>query len=99
MIPKKVVHLVQHKSHSRAFWGDAVLVKDAEGGPDGPKAVFAVEGKGDNRIEVTANELIAGLELYLNDKLVDMTKIKVVSKQKFQYRKNKDAPLEEVLIG
>ena len=32
------------------------------------------------------------------ERLSDMTKIKVVGKQKFQYRKDKKAPLEEVEI-
>ena len=68
--PKKVVHLVEHKRHSRAFWVDSTLVKDV----GGIKAVFTVEVKDGNRIEVTANELIASLELHLNDKLVDMGK-------------------------
>jgi hypothetical protein len=68
--PKKVVHLVQHKRYSRAFWADSTLVKDT----GGIKAVFRVEVKSANHIEVEANELIASLDLYLNGKLVDMKK-------------------------
>ncbi len=33
------------------------------------------------------------------EKLSDMTKIKVVGKQKFQYRNDKKSPLEEVVVG
>jgi len=68
--PRKVVHLVEHKRHSRAFWVDSTLVKDVAG----IKATFAVEVKAGNRIEVQANEHIASLDLYLNDKLLDMKK-------------------------
>jgi len=73
--PRKVVHLVESKLHSRAFWVDAVLVKDAAG----PKAVFQVEVKDANRIEVKANEHVAALELHLSAKLVDMSKPVTVS--------------------
>ncbi len=68
--PKRVVHLVEHKRFSRAFWVDAVLVKDA----GNIKAVFDVRVTKGNRIEVKANELIASLDLHLSEKLVDMSK-------------------------
>ncbi len=68
--PKEVVHLVEHKRYSRAFWVDSKLIKDA----GGMQATFRVRvGKG-NRIEVAANEQIASLELHLTDKLVDMAR-------------------------
>jgi hypothetical protein len=66
--PKKVVHIVEHKSCSRAFWADCELVRDAAD----LRAVFTVEVKEGNRIEVQAGEEIAALELHLTDKLVDM---------------------------
>jgi DNA-binding IclR family transcriptional regulator len=63
-----VVHIVEHKSCSRAFWVDCELVRDAAD----LRAVFTAEVKEANRIEVQAGEEIAALELYLTDKLVDM---------------------------
>ncbi len=72
--PRTVVHLVQHKSHSRAFWVDAILVSDDPRTPDGPKATFKVTVEKGNRIRVQANELISALELDLNATLVDMTR-------------------------
>ncbi len=68
--PKKVVHLIEHEQHSRAFWVDATLVKPAEN----VKAVFTVEAKAGNVIAVEANEHVATLELLLDGKLVDMDK-------------------------
>ena len=83
LYPKKVVHLVEHKRYSRAFWVDSTLVKDASG----IKAVFQVEVKDGNRIEVEANELIASLQLHLNEKLVDMKKpVTVVAGEKTLYQ-------------
>jgi len=86
--PRKVVHLVEHKSFSRAFWVDSVLVKDLPPASDvADKPVFTVEVKKGNRIEVTANEHIAVLELYLNAKLVDMAKpVTVVAGKKELYK-------------
>jgi len=81
--PKKIVHLVEHKRYSRAFWADARLVKDV----GGIKAVFTVEVKKSNRIEVTANEHVAALDLHLNGKLVDMKKpVTVVAGKKQLYQ-------------
>lgn len=81
--PRKVVHLIEHKRHSRAFWVDSTLVKDTAG----IKAVFEVEVKAGNRIEVHANEHIASLDLGLNDKLVDMKKpVTVVAGKKTLYQ-------------
>ena len=68
--PKRIVHLVSHKRYSRAFWVDSTPVRDA----GGLGAVFRVHVKKPNRIEVEANERIASLDLYLNDKIVDMSK-------------------------
>jgi len=68
--PKEIVHLVDHKRYSRAFWVDSTLVEDA----GGMAAVFKVRVKDGNRIEVEADEKFAGLDLYLTDKLVDTTK-------------------------
>ncbi|HET6430236.1 MAG TPA: hypothetical protein VFJ30_17600 [Phycisphaerae bacterium] len=68
--PKRVVHIVEGKQFSRAFWVDAVLVKDAAD----QRAVFDVQVGKDNRIEVKADELIASLDLYLSEKLLDMAK-------------------------
>jgi len=77
--PKEVVHLVDHKRYSRAFWVDSTVVKDGAGFA----AVFKVRVKDANRIEVEADEKFASLDLYLNDKLVDMTKpVTVVSGDK-----------------
>jgi len=67
--PKTVNHIVEHKRYSRAFWVDAKLVKDA----GGMRAIFEVRAKG-NRIEIDANEQVAELDLYLNEKIVDMGK-------------------------
>ena len=81
--PKKVVHLVEHPSHSRAFWADAALVKVTKG----VKGVFTVEITKPNRIEVKANEHIASLDLYLTAKLVDMAKpVTVVAGTKTLYK-------------
>ena len=66
--PKMVSHIVEHKRYSRAFWVDAKLTKDA----GGMQATFEVRVKDGNRIEIDANEQIAELDLYLNDKLVDV---------------------------
>ena len=81
--PKKIVHLVEHKRYSRAFWADATLVKDV----GDIKAVFTVEVGKDNRIEVTGNEHIAALDLHLSDKVVDMKKpVTVVAGKKQLYK-------------
>jgi hypothetical protein len=81
--PKKVVHLVEHKRYSRAFWVDSTLVKDA----GNVKAVFTVEVKPGNRIEVQANELIASLDLHLSDKLLDMARpVTIAAGAKTLYR-------------
>lgn len=68
--PKMVNHIVEHPRYSRAFWVDAKLTKNA----GGMEAIFTVTVKGENRIEIDANEQIAELDLYLNDKLVDMSR-------------------------
>ena len=81
--PKEVVHLVDHKRYSRAFWVDSTLVKDGAGFA----AVFKVRVKDGNRVEVEADEKFAGLDLYLTDKLVDMKKpVTVVSGEKELYK-------------
>jgi len=72
--PKMLSHIVEHKRYSRAFWVNAKLVKDA----GGMEATFEVRVMADNRIAVEANDQIAALDLYLNDKLVDMNKPVVV---------------------
>ena len=83
--PKTVSHIVEHKRYSRAFWVDAKLAKDT-GGLTG---AFEVSVKDGNRIEIRTEKVavkdpasfevvpddqIAELDLYLNDKLVDMSK-------------------------
>jgi len=80
--PKRVVHLVEHKRYSRAFWVDATLTADKGGQAE----VFKVAvGKG-NRIDVEVTDKIAALDLHLTDKLVDMGKpVKVVWKGKTLY--------------
>ncbi|KKK53387.1 hypothetical protein LCGC14_3095300, partial [marine sediment metagenome] len=81
--PKKVVHLVEHPRYSRAFWVDSTLVKVTPK----VKAVFTVEVKKGNRIEVTANEHVATLDLHLSAKLLDMTKpVTVVAGKKVLYK-------------
>lgn len=88
--PKVVHHIVEHKRYSRAFWVDAILAEDK----GGLAAVFTVSVKEGNRIEVEATEEIAGLELYLNDKLVDMKKpVTVVSGDKVLYKGKPDEKL------
>jgi predicted esterase len=68
--PKEVVHVVEHKRYSRAYWVNAALVED-KGNAGG---FFTVTVLGDNVIKVDANEKIASLDLYLTDALVDMKK-------------------------
>jgi hypothetical protein len=87
--PRKVVHLVEHKRYSRAFWVDSTLTKDAE-----VKAVFTVEAKDGNRISVQADDLVAALDLYLNEKLVDMSKpVTVLAGDKTLYQGPAKSPL------
>lgn len=88
--PKVVVHLVSHKRYSRAFWVDAMLVRDA----GGMKGVFTVRVKANNRIDVEVNEDIASLDLYLNAKIVDMKKpVTVMSGTKKLYEGPAVSPL------
>jgi len=68
--PKLVSHIVEHKRYSRAFWVDAKLTKDS----GRMEAIFEVRVRQGNRIEIEANEQIAELDLYLNEKLIDMSK-------------------------
>jgi hypothetical protein len=67
--PRHVTHIIEHKRYSRAYWVDAKLVKDGDA-----KAVFDVRVNEGNRIVVEAGDEIAELDLYLNDKLVEMGK-------------------------
>jgi len=81
--PREIVHLVDHKRYSRAFWVDSTLVKDA----GGMGAVFKVRVKESNRIEVEADEKFASLDLFLTDKLVDTSKpVTVVAGKKELYK-------------
>jgi hypothetical protein len=80
--PREVIHLVDHKRYSRAFWVDSTLVKDA----GGMAAVFKVRVKDGNRIEIEADEKFASIDLYLTDKLVDVEKpVTVVAGRKEMY--------------
>lgn len=65
--PREITHWVDHKRYSRAFWVDATLVRDMSDA--GGK--FTVRVRDGNRIEIAANDRIAGLDLFLNDRLVD----------------------------
>ena len=88
--PKKLQHLVEHKRYTRAFWVNAALTEDK----GGLKEVFTVAVGKDNRIEVTATDKIAALDLYLTGKLVDMAKpVTVASKGKTLYEGPAKAPL------
>jgi predicted esterase len=66
--PREVTHWVDHKRFSRALWVQSRLIRDM-GSADG---MFTVSVKENNRIEVEANDKIAGLDLFLSDRLVDM---------------------------
>ena len=88
--PKTVVHLVAHKRYSRAFWVDSTPTRDA----GKLKGFYKVTVKDGNRIEVEAGEDIAALQLYLNDRLVDMKKpVKIVSGGKTVYEGAAGSPL------
>ena len=81
--PRLVSHVVEHPRYSRAFWVNAGLVKRG-----GAPATFEVRVKDGNRIEIDANEQIAELDLYLSDKLVDMSKpVTVVAGGKVLHRR------------
>jgi len=74
--PKKVVHVVEHKRYSRAFWIDVILVKDM----GGANAVVEVVVKPGNVIELTASDQVQAVDMYLAAELVDMKKpVKVLS--------------------
>ncbi|MCG3181047.1 MAG: hypothetical protein BIFFINMI_03415 [Phycisphaerae bacterium] len=89
--PREVLHLVEHKRYSRAFWVDAILAEDAAD----IGATYKVTAGKDNRIAVEANEKIATLILYLNDKLVDMAKpVTVVAGDKELYNGPPARPLK-----
>ncbi len=67
-LPKRVVHVLTHPRHSRAFWVDAAVVK----ADPKLKAAYEVTVKPGNRIELAVSDQVAAVALYLNDKLVDM---------------------------
>jgi len=80
--PKTVSHVVEHRRYSRAFWVDARLVAG-----DGEAGTFEVRLPGANRVEIDASDRIAELDLYLNAKLVDMTRpVTVVAGGKTAYQ-------------
>jgi len=80
--PKTVEHLATHKRYGRAYWVDATVTRDA----GGLKARFKVSVDKPNLITVQTSEDVAALDLYLCDKLVDMTKpVKVVEGEKTLY--------------
>jgi len=77
--PKKIVHEATHKRYGRAYWLDITVARDA----GGLKAAVTAEVKPGNVISVKTTEDVAGLDLYLTDKLVDMKKpVKVVEGEK-----------------
>ncbi len=88
--PKTVVHVVEHKRYTRAFWVNAALTEDK----GGLKEVFTVKVEKGNRIAVEVTDKIAALDLHLTGKLVDMAKpVKVVWKGKTLYEGPAKAPL------
>ncbi len=90
--PKMVCHIVEHNRYSRAFWVDAKLTKNS----GGMEAIFEVRVKDGNKIEIDANEQVAELDLYLNDKLIDMGKpVTVVTGQRKLYE---GKPTEKLTI-
>jgi len=77
--------LVTHPSLTRAFWVDAVVLKgwaDRRAKRPAPRRMmpppprlvgtYKVTVKDGNKIEVEANDQVAGIGLYLTDKLADM---------------------------
>ena len=77
--PKKIEHEATHKRYGRAYWLDITVSKDA----GGLNAAVAVSVEPNNVISVKSTEDVAGLDLYLTDKLVDMKKpVKVVEGEK-----------------
>jgi hypothetical protein len=80
--PKTVEHVATHKRHGRAYWVDATVIKDA----GGLKGRFKVSVDKPNAITVQTSQDIAALDIFLCDKLVDMSKpVKVVEGEKTLY--------------
>jgi dienelactone hydrolase len=76
--PKTLTKFVEHPRYSRCFWADCKLIKNSP-----CAATYDVAIKENNRIEVNASEEIASLDLFLNAKLVDMSKpVTVVAGEK-----------------
>ncbi|PCJ57397.1 MAG: hypothetical protein COA79_16140 [Planctomycetota bacterium] len=73
--PKKIEHVVNHKRYARSFWTQGWPIEDK--GNLG--AIYKVEVKEGNKIEVTANEKISVVMLLLNKNIIDMDKELIVT--------------------
>jgi len=80
--PKKIVHEATHKRYGRAYWLDITVIRDA----GKLKARVEAEVKPGNVISVKTTDDVAGVDLYLTGKLVDVKKpVKVVEGEKVLY--------------
>jgi predicted esterase len=93
--PKDIIHMVWRNGVTRAFWVDAKaasIVRDKE------RPWFQVSVKENNVIQVDGNDDMKKLDLYLNDKILDMSKdITVMLKDKELY-KGKPGPKVTVTL-
>lgn len=79
--PKKVWKWVEHKRWSSAYWMNIKLRQDGK-----VQGSVVGEIKDGNVVELTTSEHVAAVALYLNDKLVDMSKpVKVTANGKELY--------------
>lgn len=93
--PKEIIHMVWRNGMTRAFWVDGMAEKVV---PDKERPWFQVSVKDGNVIQVDGSESMKKLNLYLNDKIVEMSKdVSVMFKEKELY-KGKPSPKLQVTL-